>query len=61
MMSDTQIIDGCAPFSVKFAVTSEEIDSCRLSFGSNEKSPTWTFTFPGEPFFKRGDITLLKN
>ena len=44
--------NGCAPFSVKFAVTLEEIDSCRWNFGGNgvsvEKSPTWVFAFPGE-------------
>ena len=44
--------NGCAPLSVKFAVASEEIDSCRWSFGgsgvSGEKSPAWTFAFPGE-------------
>ena len=45
-------LKGCAPFSVKFAVTAEEVDSCRWSFGavgvSTEKSPTWVFTFPGD-------------
>ena len=45
-------LNGCAPFSVKFAVTLEEIDSCRWNFGgsgvSSEKSPTWAFAFPGE-------------
>ena len=44
-------LKGCAPFSVKFVVTSDEIDSCRWSFGGNgvsaEKSPTWTFTSSG--------------
>jgi PKD repeat protein len=44
-------INGCAPFSVTFAVTSEEIDSCRWSFGGNgfssEKTPVWIFTSSG--------------
>ena len=41
-------LNGCAPLSVKFVVTSDEIDSCLWSFGSNDKSPTRTFTLPGE-------------
>jgi hypothetical protein len=44
-------LEGCAPFSVDFVVPSEEINTYRWSFGGNgvsvEKSPSRTFTFPG--------------
>ena len=45
-------LSGCAPLSVKFVVTSEEIDSCCWSFGGNvfstEKMPTWIFSSNGD-------------
>lgn len=45
-------LKGCSPFSVKFAITSEKIDSCHWSFGSagvsSEKAPEWIFTSPGD-------------
>jgi len=48
----SSVSSGCAPLSVSFAATSEDIDSYRWRFGgagfSAEKSPTWIFTYPGE-------------